>query len=561
MLMAATGVYATTYEAQGASGQKYATLSACLAEGEETTCTLLTSASLAADETITRDVVIDLNDKTLNMSSHKIIVKPAGAATSRVNVTVKNGTVDATGVAMGANAFEADGKASLTLDDVVVKGNTGTTPVVVRLLNGGPAVTVTNSTFTNVVVAVGDSSNGANTNGANVTITGTTINNKFYALTVNGTVTSKDNTVTLKDNKFTVTNNVVSPAIYAAGYANWDIESGTYKGYDALNIRSGKFNITGGTFEATGTYNGSQSNTLGRTTPTGSAVTVAETVGTYAGAVELTIDGGTFKAADGSAIYELTSGSTSPFEAISITNGTFIGGDSANVINITNEEEYVTGGTYVPGDNHQAFTKDDAYADGYVEAEPDEDGNVVVGKQYTIKIKGNVKVTADVTKAVGFGYQVPTANSTSLKVPAGSVVNLISLINLVGSPDSQSNRFAVKYVLTEIATKARAVGDKISGLTTFTMPESDVELELEIVEVSKDTELGEEIITPAPTPTPGTDENQGSENQGSENQGGTTDEDLDNPNTLDNVTSVAAMGGISLAIAAAGIATLKKREN
>ena len=121
----------------------------------------------------------------------------------------------------------------------------------------------------------------------------------------------------------------VSVGIQASGYATWDL-AGTITADYAVCIKSGVFNITGGTYTSTGAFkNPADANSNG-TEETGAAVTIT-TNPSYAPKTEVNITGGTFVSANGYAVYEgiavkdgqpIASASTA---VIAITDGTFTG--------------------------------------------------------------------------------------------------------------------------------------------------------------------------------------------------------------------------------------------
>lgn len=187
----------------------------------------------------------------------------------------------------------------------------------------------------------------------------------------------------------TETSNVTSfgNGIYAAGYANWNL-AGNITGEDSLSIKSGTFNITGGTYTATGEFadpaeangNGSEN--------TGSAVSITSNKA-YAPKVELTITGGNFISQNGYAFYEGIAqkdgvpAADASYATLAVSGGTFTGnsGKGAVSINEAEKKDVITGGTfssdvstYVPGTHDEAMVSATTYTvgqynDGNVEAE------------------------------------------------------------------------------------------------------------------------------------------------------------------------------------------------
>lgn len=155
----------------------------------------------------------------------------------------------------------------------------------------------------------------------------------------------------------TVTNED-SPAIYGAGYAIWNIKGGTFTGSEALSIKSGKFNITGGTFVANGKYvkpedvqaKGSASE------DTGAAISITGNDG-YAAGVELNIANATVESKNGYAIFEgITKGVTPAVKGMSITSGEYAGKEAA--IYAENAEKFIEGGEF-KGEIDEKFLSED----------------------------------------------------------------------------------------------------------------------------------------------------------------------------------------------------------
>lgn len=121
----------------------------------------------------------------------------------------------------------------------------------------------------------------------------------------------------------------VSVGIQASGYATWDL-AGAITAAHAVCIKSGVFNITGGTYTSTGAFKDPADANSNGTEETGAAVTIT-TNPAYAPKTEVNITGGTFVSANGYAVYEgiavkdgqpIASASTA---VIAITDGTFTG--------------------------------------------------------------------------------------------------------------------------------------------------------------------------------------------------------------------------------------------
>ncbi len=112
-------------------------------------------------------------------------------------------------------------------------------------------------------------------------------------------------------------------AVYAAGYANWTIYGGSFKGAEGLEFKSGNVNIIGGTFEATK----SKEHTVNNSGPScwGYALAVVENTN-YAKALTVNVHGGNFK----SDVAVLQDQENAANKAnLTITGGTFVNDVSA----------------------------------------------------------------------------------------------------------------------------------------------------------------------------------------------------------------------------------------
>lgn len=198
-----------------------------------------------------------------------------------------------------------------------------------------------------------------------------------HGVYINGTNSRTDGNVPVIT--LTETSNVTSKGngIYAAGYANWNL-AGNITGEDSLSIKSGTFNITGGTYTATGEFadpaeangNGSEN--------TGSAVSITSNKA-YAPKVEINITGGNFISQNGYAFYEGIAqkngvpAADASYATLTVSGGTFTGNSEKGAAAITTAEkkDVITGGTfssdvsaYVPGTHDEAMVSATAYTVG-----------------------------------------------------------------------------------------------------------------------------------------------------------------------------------------------------
>ncbi len=130
--------------------------------------------------------------------------------------------------------------------------------------------------------------------------------------------------------------------IYAAGYAKWNIEAGAYiEGvHSGIAIKSGILNIKGGTIKSNGVNSAPTGGNSNGTNASGAAIQIESNNG-YAGAMDITISGGTIESAQGYAIYEyLDNGITGNVDpttetkvnSISVTGGDFYHGTTGDQI-------------------------------------------------------------------------------------------------------------------------------------------------------------------------------------------------------------------------------------
>ncbi|HJJ41901.1 MAG TPA: InlB B-repeat-containing protein, partial [Methanocorpusculum sp.] len=151
-------------------------------------------------------------------------------------------------------------------------------------------------------------------------------------------------------------------ALSAMGYANWIITGGTFEAADALIIKAGKSEISGGNFKGTGNWK-EPSATVSNAEPTGAAISVIGN-SSYARNVSLTITGGKFISDNGHAFLESSLKDKSALgEGITITGGEFITDNKTlypiKITNIKGKSVSVTLGDKTPcypGLNTSSFT-------------------------------------------------------------------------------------------------------------------------------------------------------------------------------------------------------------
>ena len=177
-----------------------------------------------------------------------------------------------------------------------------------------------------------------------ITISNLDSNNKAYGVTVNfdGTLISSavkgggitvfgnvkndgkiENAPVINLGKTASVKVVGDTALYGAGMGVWNINGGIYEGKSAIGIKSGKLVINDGTFTATGDPKTGELYGNGIIS-TGSSIQIENNKG-YAGNIEITINGGTFKSEKGLSIYHYppTTDEENALKSLVINGGVF----------------------------------------------------------------------------------------------------------------------------------------------------------------------------------------------------------------------------------------------
>ena len=202
---------------------------------------------------------------------------------------------------------------------------------------------------------------------------------------INGTIKDTEGNVPVINinNGATITANS-GGAIYAAGYAKWNIGAATLTGESGLVIKSGEINLTGTTVTANGVeanpdpygdgFNG-----------TGAAIQVEQN-SAYVGKVDININGGTYTSENSNAVLAYTDDKPEDlqqFESLTINGGTFTAAEGHPVINFIQPEDPEATGTVddkaIVAINGGSFSSDvaDYVAEGStLKPVEDENGNI-----------------------------------------------------------------------------------------------------------------------------------------------------------------------------------------
>ena len=199
-------------------------------------------------------------------------------------------------------------------------------------------------------------------NGGGITVFGD-VKNTGNGLT-NAPVINLSNTASVKA--------VGDAALYAAGVGIWYIDGGTYEGLSSIGAKSGKFVINNGMFIATGVPKTGELYGNGIIS-TGSVIQIENNKG-YAGNIEITVNGGTFKSEKGLSIYHYPpneEGETNALKSLIINGGTFTGdvkmveGDKVSVTNGTFSTKTVE--SYIPNTYTMARKAENEYVVSNIE--------------------------------------------------------------------------------------------------------------------------------------------------------------------------------------------------
>lgn len=289
--------------------EKFLTLAEAIAAvpangAEATTVTLLSDVVSAGSLSLTngQKAVLDMNGKSVTFTAGKLQLLTSASLT----LTGEEGALVCETPGTGAISLYGNENSQLELlidAGITVEGHYG----IALFGNGSPACHNTTVTIKGTI-KTSEGGSGIYTNGTMNDMEGPV---PHIILAEGATVDS------------------VSVGIQASGYATWDL-AGTITADYAVCIKSGVFNITGGTYTSTGAFkNPADANSNG-TEETGAAVTIT-TNPSYAPKTEVNITGGTFVSANGYAVYEgiavkdgqpIASASTA---VIAITDGTFTG--------------------------------------------------------------------------------------------------------------------------------------------------------------------------------------------------------------------------------------------
>lgn len=231
---------------------------------------------------------------------------------------------------------------------IYVYGSTDSKAVSFANLTVGKDVKIETKRYGITVWPVTENEKPVPTYGTVINFNGTIIstNENAGGITINGNIKNDgklENAPVINLGKTAVVKTTADTALYGAGIGVWNIDGGTYESNSAIGIKSGKLVINDGTFTATGVPKTGELYGNGIIS-TGSVIQIENNKG-YAGNIEITVNGGTFKSEKGLSIYHYPpnkEGETNALKSLIINGGTF----TSDVKMVEGDNVSVTNGTF-----------------------------------------------------------------------------------------------------------------------------------------------------------------------------------------------------------------------
>ena len=296
----------------------------------------LTSDILNVDKTllINKEITVDLNGNNISFTKNNSFEVIGGNLTLTGKGIVKEEVPYYGAVMLRGSANKEDiNYSTLTVEkDVTLEG---WSPIFINQLNGANKV---KDSYGVTVNLYGTLNGVADSTG-----------DRGHGIYVNGNIQHKENYPIINIYEGAIIN-TPGDGIYAAGFAKWNIDGAKITGGTGIGAKSGIFNLKNVIIKATDPYmdpkyweNGIYSN--------GAAIQIESNNG-YAGAIEISIDGGKYESVNAYAIHHYLASKNgesvnNSLENLTIKNGTFIGGKDNTAIDVVDGEKMViTGGTY-----------------------------------------------------------------------------------------------------------------------------------------------------------------------------------------------------------------------
>ena len=243
-----------------------------------------------------------------------------------------------------------------------------------------------------------------------------------------------------------------APAIYAEGYAKFNISGGLIKGSEAITAFAGEFNITGGELIGIGDFHEAQLET-NKSVATGSAIALIEN-SAFPGKISLNISSANITSEKATAIRNLISETAldDSISSINLSGGNYTGKDSS--LKMLSYNKFISGGCYnsvlennfLENDQLSIVEYDDYYCVGIkkqvsIDEESDEfiDVNIkeaVAGQKVQIlskKVNG-YKISNLIVKTTS--GKIIEVNDGSFVMPNEAVVIEVEYIEDVQNPNT-----------------------------------------------------------------------------------------------------------------------------
>lgn len=256
-------------------------------------------------------------------------------------------------------------------------------------------------------------------------------------------------------------------AIYAAGYAVWNIKDANLNGKEyGVALKAGKFNFNNTKIENNGekkegTYNGNGVDPAGATFQ-------IESNNSYIGKIEINIDGGTYKSVNGDAIYHYMAqkeGTTekvnNSLTSLSIKNGTFNG--EINLLEEDTKNVTITGGTFntdvtkFVGNKHIVNKNGNTYAVVENKVLETTDEKVIFESEEAIPNDFTLKVTEKTEDEIKKGTEKVTETyKDNKKVKEVKLINLYEIEILNGDDrveNLEDGKFTIAIAIPESEQK------------------------------------------------------------------------------------------------------------
>lgn len=378
----------------------------------------VTEITVAGDFTVTQPLTVNRDGAlVIDLGGHTITSADAGhlLTVEKGQVTIKNGTLERTN---GANAV------------IVVRGANEDQGANYATVTVASDVTLKSSGY---CAMIGANLSGAKNHayGAKLVFNGNC--EGLAGLYVNGTIQDTAGNIP----EITVGNSVDIKAsntgIYAAGYAKWDIGRAVITAGNAVTrdidgtgvgMKAGILNFNGTTITAYG--NGTPSGNNNGFSGAG-AVFQIENNGNYAGGVKITINGGNYTSTY-QPVFLQHEDSTDNLNAIAINGGTFKAPAGVAIFQLTEDDQSdqkvkITAGVF-------SAEIPPTYLEGDWQQKKDENGNWVIGSATTTPSTPE-KPSDDKDKDNAAGTDIETPNTGALNRSAA--VNAIASVSLAVS--------------------------------------------------------------------------------------------------------------------------------